>query len=89
MGQSLHSYPIFGSPSLTAIRYAINEKDQIRSIAHPDQEFHFFISKNERVKEVQREAMDSRSTPNLISFNFLGRSSTIPSLHSSRTQYPL
>lgn len=61
MGQSLKPCHIFGSPLLTTIRYAINEKDQIRSIAHPDQEFHFFISKNERVKEVQREAMDSRS----------------------------
>lgn len=54
--------PISGSSSLTSISYAINEKDQIRSIAHPDQEFHFFISKNERVKEVQREAMDSKLT---------------------------
>ena len=41
------------------MRYRINEKDQIRSIAHPDQEFNFFISKNERVQDVQREAMDS------------------------------
>lgn len=40
------------------IRYGINEKDQIRSLADPEQEFHFFISKNERVREVQREAMD-------------------------------
>lgn len=63
MSQRLMPRPIFGTPSLTLIRYAINEKDQIRSIAHPDQEFHFFISKNERVKEVQREAMDSKSIP--------------------------
>lgn len=40
-------------------RYGINEKDQIRSLVDKDQEFNFFISKNERVREVQREAMDS------------------------------
>ena len=45
----------------SVLRYSINEKDQIRSIAHPDQEFNFFISKNERICEVQREAMNSTS----------------------------
>ena len=49
---------------LIKTRYYINEKDQIRSIAHPDQEFNFFISKNERVCEVQREAMNSQSLRN-------------------------
>ncbi|KAL9129616.1 MAG: hypothetical protein Q9217_001972 [Psora testacea] len=46
---------------LEELGYHVNEKDQIRSIANPDQEFHYFISKNERVLEVQREAMDSTS----------------------------
>ena len=48
------------SQILTENRYYINEKDQIRQIANPDQEFNFFISKNERVRETQREAMDSK-----------------------------
>lgn len=46
-----------------SIRYFINDKDQIRSIANPDQEFNFFISKNDRANDVQREAMNS-SSPN-------------------------
>lgn len=43
------------------VRYNVNEKDQIRSIANPEREFNFFISKNQRVNEMQREAMNSRS----------------------------
>lgn len=39
--------------------YFVNKNDQIRSIANPEQEFNFFISKNERVCEAQREAMNS------------------------------
>lgn len=42
--------------------YFITEKDSIRSIANPEQEFNYFISKNERVCEVQREAMSCSST---------------------------
>ena len=53
---------------LNLIRYYINEKDQIRSIAHPEEEFNFFISKNERVLEVQREAMDSQLSLKLAAF---------------------
>ena len=44
---------------LTIFRYQITEKDQIRSITNPDQGFNFFISKNERVQEQQREAFNS------------------------------
>ena len=42
--------------------YFIMEKDSTRSIANPEQEFHYFISKNERVLEVQRETMSCLST---------------------------
>lgn len=44
-------------------------KDQIRQIANPDQEFNFFISKNERVRETQREAMDSELSLTLPAFS--------------------
>ncbi len=51
-------------------RYYLNEQDQIRSIGNPDQEFNYFISKNERVCEVQREAMSGNAPfhPYLPSF---------------------
>lgn len=51
---------------LEGMGYYINEKDQIRSIARPDQEFNFFISKNERVNEKQREAMNTCIRENLL-----------------------
>ena len=57
------------------LSYYINEKDQIRSIAHPDQEFNFFISKNERVCEVQREAMNSQSLQD-VAFLILATTNT-------------
>ncbi|KAI4104343.1 MAG: hypothetical protein L6R37_003340 [Teloschistes peruensis] len=41
---------------LKGLGYFINDQDQVRSIKHPDQDFNFFISKNERVNVVQREA---------------------------------
>ncbi|MCJ1356091.1 MAG: hypothetical protein MMC33_006085 [Icmadophila ericetorum] len=44
---------------LQALGYVINEKDQIRMATDPEQEFHFFISKNERACEMSREAMDT------------------------------
>ena len=47
--------------SLILARYFLNSSDQIRSIARPDQEFNFFISKNERVCEKQREAFNGTS----------------------------
>ncbi|KAK3172520.1 hypothetical protein OEA41_005842 [Lepraria neglecta] len=58
LSSSLPKDPEFPA-DLEKLGYSINEKDQIRSIANPEQEFHFFISKNERVREVQREAMDT------------------------------
>ncbi|KAL2054147.1 hypothetical protein ABVK25_005686 [Lepraria finkii] len=58
LSSSLPKDPEFPA-DLEKLGYHINEKDQIRSIANPEQEFHFFISKNERVREVQREAMNT------------------------------
>ncbi|MCJ1383649.1 hypothetical protein MMC17_006763 [Xylographa soralifera] len=50
---------------LEGLGYNINDTDQIRSIEKPDQEFHYFISKNERCVEMQREAMNSIATLSL------------------------
>ena len=52
---------------MTDLRYYINDADQVRSIEFPDQEFNFFISKNDRVNVMQREAFNSRSST-LLSF---------------------
>ncbi|CAF9933211.1 hypothetical protein IMSHALPRED_009092 [Imshaugia aleurites] len=58
LSSSLPKDPEFPA-DLEKLGYYINEKDQIRSIAHPDEEFNFFISKNERVREMQRDAFDT------------------------------
>ncbi|SZF04343.1 unnamed protein product [Blumeria hordei] len=50
--------PVFPS-DLQKLGYFINEKDEIRNIQNPKQYFHFFLSKNERVNELQREALNS------------------------------
>ncbi|MCJ1400094.1 hypothetical protein MMC11_003297 [Xylographa trunciseda] len=50
---------------LEGLGYKINDKDQIRSIEVPDREFHYFISKNERCVEMQREAMNSTTSLSL------------------------
>lgn len=42
--------------------YFINDNDQICSIKHPEQEFNYFISKNDRMNVVQREAFNSLLT---------------------------
>ncbi|KAL8825643.1 MAG: hypothetical protein Q9191_004292 [Dirinaria sp. TL-2023a] len=59
---------------LAGLGYYINENDQIRSIARPDQEFNYFISRNERVLEKQREAMNSgcSETPPPFQPNLIG-----------------
>ncbi|KAL8914173.1 MAG: hypothetical protein Q9171_001168 [Xanthocarpia ochracea] len=44
---------------LEKLGYAINDRDQVRSIKNPEQEFNFFISKNERMNVVQREAFNT------------------------------
>jgi hypothetical protein len=43
---------------LTTIRYFINDKDEIRSIENPKAYFKYFLTKNERHNDVQREAMN-------------------------------
>lgn len=58
LSSSLPKDPEFPA-DLEALGYFVNEKDQIRSITRPDHEFNFFISKNERVCETQREAMNT------------------------------
>ncbi|KAL8887759.1 MAG: hypothetical protein Q9192_006278, partial [Flavoplaca navasiana] len=52
---------------LEKLGYAINDKDQIRSLNNPDQEFNFFISKNERMNMVQREAHNTCIRTNIQS----------------------
>ncbi|KAL8762550.1 MAG: hypothetical protein Q9184_001458 [Pyrenodesmia sp. 2 TL-2023] len=52
---------------LEKLGYFINDKDQVRSIRHPDQEFNFFISKNERMNLVQREAFNTCIRQNIHS----------------------
>ncbi|SLM38485.1 Arb2 domain [Lasallia pustulata] len=58
LSSSLPEDPKFPA-DLEELGYFINDKDQIRSIANPDQEFNFFISKNDRANDVQREAMNT------------------------------
>ncbi|KAI4175083.1 MAG: hypothetical protein LQ343_001844 [Gyalolechia ehrenbergii] len=45
--------------NLEELGYFINDQDQIRSIRHPEQEFNYFISKNDRINVVQREAFNT------------------------------
>ncbi|KAL8710219.1 MAG: hypothetical protein Q9220_005150 [cf. Caloplaca sp. 1 TL-2023] len=53
--------------NLKELGYAVNDKDQIRSTQHPEQEFNFFISKNERMNVVQREAFNTCILTNIQS----------------------
>lgn len=46
--------------NLKDLNYFINEKDQIRKIAYPDQRFCFQISDNDRYNEVHKEAFHSK-----------------------------
>lgn len=39
-------------------RYFINENDQIRQIANPEEDFKYRINRNERFNIKQREAMN-------------------------------
>ncbi|KAL8998854.1 MAG: hypothetical protein Q9169_002192 [Polycauliona sp. 2 TL-2023] len=52
---------------LEKLGYAINDRDQVRMLKNPDQEFHFFISKNERMNVVQREAHNTCIRANILS----------------------
>jgi hypothetical protein len=60
LGQALRYIPDTGTILIIRLRYFINEDDQIRMIKDPSQNFHYFISKNERCLEMQREAMNGR-----------------------------
>ncbi|KAL2827847.1 Arb2 domain-containing protein [Aspergillus pseudoustus] len=55
--QDLPQDPVFPA-ELDKLGYFINDKDQIRKISDPEQEFQFKINKNPRWNEVQREAMN-------------------------------
>ncbi|KAI4125318.1 MAG: hypothetical protein LQ338_004332 [Usnochroma carphineum] len=52
---------------LKELGYFINDQDQIRSIQNPDQPFNFFISKNERMNVMQREAHNTCIRANIQS----------------------
>ncbi|KAJ8060768.1 hypothetical protein OCU04_011072 [Sclerotinia nivalis] len=45
-------------PTLEGLGYFINEKDEIRSIENPKAYFKFFLTKNDRYNQLQREAMN-------------------------------
>ncbi|KKK18310.1 hypothetical protein ARAM_001616 [Aspergillus rambellii] len=49
--------PVFPA-DLEKLGYFINEKDQIKKISDPEQDFQFKINKNPRWNDVQREAMN-------------------------------
>ncbi|KAH1998596.1 hypothetical protein KXV80_005565 [Aspergillus fumigatus] len=55
--QDLPRDPIFPA-DLEKLGYFINEKDQIRKIANPEQEFQFKINRNDRWNDLQRGAMN-------------------------------
>jgi hypothetical protein len=56
--------------NLTELGYFINDKDQIRMIEKPDEKFLYAINKNERVNEMHKEAMNSKSSPTFSSRQF-------------------
>ncbi|KAL9102680.1 MAG: hypothetical protein Q9163_002202 [Psora crenata] len=87
LSSSLPKDPEFPA-DLEKLGYYVNAEDQIRSIEKPDQEFHYFISKNERVLELQREAMDSCIRANVVPrFASLGLD-TIPLPLNARLSEP-
>lgn len=51
---------------LTFLSYFVNDKDEIRMIENPKAYFKFFLTKNERVNIVQREAMNGMLSPLLL-----------------------
>ncbi|KAL4906694.1 hypothetical protein BDW74DRAFT_177003 [Aspergillus multicolor] len=55
--QDLPADPVFPA-DLDKLGYFINDKDQIRKISDPTQDFQFKINKNDRWNEVQRDAMN-------------------------------
>ncbi|KAL4920952.1 Arb2 domain-containing protein [Aspergillus aurantiobrunneus] len=57
--QDLPADPVFPA-ELDKLGYCINDKDQIRKISDPTQEFQYKINKNDRWNEVQRAAMNGK-----------------------------
>lgn len=55
---SLPKDPTFPA-DLKELGYFVNDNDQIRMIRNPDEKFLYAIDKNERVNEMQKEAMNS------------------------------
>ncbi|KAI9825982.1 MAG: hypothetical protein M1819_007483 [Sarea resinae] len=52
--------PDFEFPeTLEGLGYFINDKDQIKQIADPSEDFDYFVSKNDRYNERHREAMNT------------------------------
>jgi len=49
---------------LEGLGYFINDNDQIRQAANPDQKYQFKINRNDRVNDVYKEAMNSESCLN-------------------------
>lgn len=44
---------------LDQLGYFVNENDQIRQKANPDQKYQYRINRNDRVNDVYKEAMNS------------------------------
>lgn len=63
--QDLPRDPIFPA-DLEKLGYFINEKDQIRKIANPEQEFQFKINRNDRWNDLQRGAMNGKNLGTLL-----------------------
>ncbi|KAI9373278.1 Arb2 domain-containing protein [Aspergillus egyptiacus] len=55
--EDLPADPVFPA-ELDKLGYFVNDKDQIRKISDPEQEFQFKINRNPRWNELQREAMN-------------------------------
>lgn len=53
--------PTFPS-DLKDLGYFVNDKDQVRMIKNPEEKFLYAIDKNERVNDMQKEAMNSKKS---------------------------
>ena len=48
---------------LTQLGYFVNNEDQVRQLLNPEQKYRYLVSRNDRVNELFREAMNSKSPP--------------------------
>ena len=67
---------------LAALGYFVNEQDQIRQTKQPDQRYLYQFNKNERVNEVHKEAMNSKSSKLFFATCFSTNPHGASSLHS-------